>query len=612
MKTKLNKKILFLSIASILYSQALLLADYENYDGEDVSGRKFSSSNYNGSMLYSSWIGAIAIDTNFLGVNLAYANFTDANLTNAVFGAYTNLYKVNFTNANLTNAKLNDWNYLNLTDASFNNAIIEYTDFTRATYNDLNKNQIYSTASYKNKKLIGLKLDSNFLNDWSFSEQDLTNASFQDTILRNTNFTDSIITNTNFSKTTAKGFTKEQLYSTSNYKNKNLTGVNLSLNDLTSWDFSNQNLTGASFYDSTLTDADFTNAIIKHTSFSRTTSRGFTKEQLYSTASYKNKDLTEIVLIENNLEGWNFRGQILSAANFASAILTDADFTDAIIFGVKLSNTTDKGFTKEQLYSTASYANKNLRSINLSGNDLSNWNFSGQNLQNANFESVSLKNTNMTSADLRGANLSDITGTPIYKNTIMTDGRIENFSMTSADDSLLIRKYEPVNSGGALRSAKLDTSSTISGGAILTLERGADFEVTNNSTLSVAQGSGISINTDASSSTSFSILDGSSLIFEDGAILEVNIEGITDANTNLSFIIFDWQDDATFENISEFVEDENLILSVNGEKFDGDWNYNIDNNKFIINISQVPEPAAYAAIFGALALFIGIRRGKRN
>ena len=194
----------------------------------------------------------------------------------------------------------------------------------------------------------------------------------------------------------------------------------------------------------------------------------------------------------------------------------------------------------------------------------------------------------------------------------MTDGRIENFSMASAADSFSIRKYEPVNSGGALISAKLDTSSTVSGGAILTLERGADFEVTNNSTLSVTQGSGISINTDASSSTSFSILDGSSLIFEDGAILEVNIEGITDTNTNISFVIFDWQDDVTFENISGFVEDENLILSVNGEKFDGDWNYNIDNNKFIINISQVPEPAAYAAIFGALALFISIRRGKRN
>ena len=194
----------------------------------------------------------------------------------------------------------------------------------------------------------------------------------------------------------------------------------------------------------------------------------------------------------------------------------------------------------------------------------------------------------------------------------MTDGRIENFSMTSAADSFSIRKYEPVNSGGALRSAKLDTSSTISGGAILTLERGADFEITNNSTLSVAQGSTISINTDASSSTGFSILAGSDLVFENGAILEINIDNTFRSSDSVSFVVFDWENGGNFEVIGDFVKDESIFLSLNGEKFNGDWNYNIDNNKFIINISQVPEPATYAAIFGALALFIGIRRGKRN
>ena len=193
----------------------------------------------------------------------------------------------------------------------------------------------------------------------------------------------------------------------------------------------------------------------------------------------------------------------------------------------------------------------------------------------------------------------------------MTDGRIENFSMTSASDSLVIRKYEPV-SGGNMISAKLDTSSTISGGAILTLERGADFEITNNSTLSVAQGSTISINTDASSSTSFSILAGSGLVFENGAILELNIDNTFRSSDSVSFVVFDWENGGSFEVIGDFVKDESIFLSLNGEKFNGDWNYNIDNNKFIINISQVPEPATYAAIFGALALFIGIRRGKRN
>lgn len=193
----------------------------------------------------------------------------------------------------------------------------------------------------------------------------------------------------------------------------------------------------------------------------------------------------------------------------------------------------------------------------------------------------------------------------------MTDGRIENFSMTSAADSLLIRKYEPVNSGGALISAKLDTSSTISGGAALALERGADFEIINNSTLTVAQGSVISINTDASSSTSFSIMAGSSLAFENGAILEINLEGTFTADDSVSFVVFDWENGGNFEVIGDFVKDESVFLSLNGEKFNGDWNFKTEDNKFIVSISQVPEPATYAAIFGALALILTAYRKRK-
>lgn len=53
------------------------------------------------------------------------------------------------------------------------------------------------------------------------------------------------------------------------------------------------------------------------------------------------------------------------------------------------------------------------------------------------------------------------------------------------------------------------------------------------------------------------------------------------------------------------------ILHEDGSVFEGaDWVYNSDTNSILL--TNVPEPAAYAAIFGALALFIGIRRGKRN
>jgi uncharacterized protein YjbI with pentapeptide repeats len=84
-----------------------------------------------------------------------------------------------------------------------------------------------------------------------------------------------------------------------------------------------------------LTNTDLTNAVIKSTTFDGTTSRGFTKEQLYSTASYKSKDLSKIWLRFNDLTGWNFAGQNLSNAHLDSATLTNADFTGADTRGVR-------------------------------------------------------------------------------------------------------------------------------------------------------------------------------------------------------------------------------------------------------------------------------------
>ena len=76
------------------------------------------------------------------------------------------------------------------------------------------------------------------------------------------------------------------------------------------------NLTGAHFFASTLTRADLTDAVIAEATFDRTTTSGFTKEQLYSTASYKSKDLHGISLSDNDLSGWDFTGRDLRGAQF--------------------------------------------------------------------------------------------------------------------------------------------------------------------------------------------------------------------------------------------------------------------------------------------------------
>ena len=78
------------------------------------------------------------------------------------------------------------------------------------------------------------------------------------------------------------------------------------------------------------------------------TSRGFTREQLYSTASYRSKNLQATGFIFNDVSGWDFSGQDLTGSAFAATNVTNADFTDAVIKGASLSG---EGFTKEQLYS---------------------------------------------------------------------------------------------------------------------------------------------------------------------------------------------------------------------------------------------------------------------
>ncbi len=127
------------------------------------------------------------------------------------------------------------------------------------------------------------------------------------------------------------------------------------------------------------------------------TSRGFTLEQLYSTASYKSKDLQKVSLSQNNLAGVDFSGQNLRLASFTGSDLTsanlaganlqagfwgatllNANFAEATIAPASLPWTTAKGFSKEQLYSTASYKARDLHHIGLQGNDLTEWDFANQ------------------------------------------------------------------------------------------------------------------------------------------------------------------------------------------------------------------------------------------
>ena len=93
--------------------------------------------------------------------------------------------------------------------------------------------------------------------------------------------------------------------------------------------------------------------------------------------------------------------------------------------------------------------------------------------------------------------------------------------------------------------------------------------------------------------------------------LELDEDEIFNAGDYISIIVMDWTDDTRIVGLSDFVKDETLLLTLNGESFSGKWDYVIRNNQFIINISQVPEPAACAAVFGVLALALAAYRRRK-
>jgi Pentapeptide repeats (8 copies) len=150
---------------------------------------------------------------------------------------------------------------------------------------------------------------------------------------------------------------------------RNLTLAYLILANLTGADLSRANLIEADLSWAALTDANLAGAHIQGANFGASPDfgvagitymvygTGITLDQLYSTASYKEHDLSGVGLGGSELAGANFVGQNLTNSQFANhfgvqpehgwyptyATLTDADFTGADVRGasdLNLSATT--------------------------------------------------------------------------------------------------------------------------------------------------------------------------------------------------------------------------------------------------------------------------------
>lgn len=628
-------RLLFFTANTLMFSLSSFADD--SHDGDDVSNLDFSGTPH----ANSSWIGVTAVNTVFSNsrnpTDYTNSNFASANLTNASFIDAT-LSGANFTNANLNYVSFVD---ALLDDADFTNSIITNTNMGKVVVRGFTKEQLYSTASYKNRDLTGIILANNNLKDWNFSGQNLSGTRFNLADLTGVDFTNSIITSAYIGY--SDNFTKEQLYSTASYKNKDLTGVQFDDLKMNGWNFAGQNLTNASFSGTSLSNADFTDSIITGASLYFATDRGFKKEQFYSTLSYKNMDLTGVDLGDNDLAGWNLSGQNLTGVSFYASDLTDTNLTDSIITGASFWRASAT-LTEHQFYSTLSYKNKSLVGLNMKNNTLDGWDFSGQNLTSTTFERAELATANfaganltnvsfayanlsganfagatfnnttltgvdITNTDFRGANMESIIGTPSYKNTIWSDGTIQNFTMKSSSDSFSIRKYIALTRSNEEINAKIsEADAIISGGAQLTLEQGAQLEVVNNKILTLASTGKLLIQTDMNSSTGLFIDALAGLVAEIGAVITIDVVGEMNTNDIYSLSVINWNDNSSIEGLSNFVKDETLFLTLNGEKYQGNWDYLISDNQFMINLAQIPESSAYAAIFAAFALGFALYR----
>jgi uncharacterized protein YjbI with pentapeptide repeats len=458
--------------------QSLVLASndlsYGNFVGQNMANSDlsmatlanadFSEANLNGANLS----GANLPGANLSGANLVNTVLTATNLTNAIVRgtdfhkgiasatgisahqlSTTASYQAHdltgiglngndlrggsFAGQNLTAASLRG---ANLTAVEFANAVITGVNFSST--NSFSAAQLYSTASYQVQVLTGIDLSGNFLGNWNFSGQNLANANFAVATLVGANFTDANVRGANFNS--SRAFASTQLYSTQSYQNHDLTGINLHGLDLTGWDFSGQNLSNADLK-ATLTGADFNDAIVSGAYLV-----GISPSQLYTTASYKGRDLKGISLFWSNVSGWNFEDQSLVDADFQFGTLTNANFSGSNIRGANFGRSffaSGTGLSLTQLYSTASYQTLDLVGVSLRENDLTGANFVDQNLTNSDLYEAKITGANFDRADARGSSLifSFLNEPASSKNMIRSNGQVFGLDLASGE-TLLIRDYD--------------------------------------------------------------------------------------------------------------------------------------------------------------------------
>ena len=656
----MNKKVYLAILTLAAAAGQLLYADNDVFDNTTVT-----DSFINASLVDSSWYKTIASGVQFTGSNLTNANFNSATLNDTDF-TDTNLTNANFTKATLTGADLSG---AEIRGAKFANT----TGFT--------SEMLCSTASYANKDLSGVYMSYVTIDGVNFDGVNLSDVSFSYCTISNVDFTKtatpdfnlslyySTISNVNFTglnleKVELSGVTygegvnytdvilpsgsahlgkipTEVLMQTWTYKsgtlnlalfnNNRLTGLdlegfrvssNFSRSSLQNANFKDADLTGSNFGSADLSGADFTDATINNVYLDHS---NITSQQLESTKSYKQKDLSGVDMTRLNIsfEGKDLSGFDLSNTNLERINLKNAIFEDAIINDARFyGSSIEQEITLAQIMQTKSYKDKDLSGASFHYTIFENADFSGFNLQRTMFGSSAsnlFKNVNFTNADLRGAGGIERGGwdTAIFKNTILKDGSITALEMDSPDDYILVREYKYTDSTGTIY-AKFAEDASISGGANLILDNNARLMVNSAVTVNVEDGGIVSYNMDVANTEDESyiyVLEGGDLNFAEGSKLNINVDGDLEAYTEYYKYILYADNTSTLNSIYNDIyglnENGGIYFTNNGEELNGDWYFFEKGKWLVVSYTAVPEPAACAAIFGALVLAFAVCRRRK-
>ena len=355
----------------------------------------------------------------------------------------------------------------------------------------------------------------------------LKDASISGVSAQNVNFTDADLTGADFFDSSSPSD-----FTGANFTRANLSSADLRYVTLTNAAFTNANLSSADLYAATLTNADFTDALIVGANFEHST---LTLSQLYSTASYKEKNLSGVRLFDFDLRDECFSGFNLNYVSFAEATLAGADFTDSDLTGAYLGNA---------ILTRADFRGATGLSLT--------WDVTKQAFNHT------------------------ITGT----NVILADGTIGAFDIASGT-TLRIKSHEV--------SAKLRDQRIVSG--MLVLEEGATLDVCSNATLHFERGEAHFMASTADNGL-IVVKSGGNVKVSQNARIVVDFSGaFTDT---LDLAVMCWEPGAIISGFDLIIREgslEQLVnahisLMVNGVAYDKTlWEFSTANNALTITVN---------------------------